>query len=134
MNAFIGQLKTTCLSPEEIKASGGQAALYQLLEDFAYHSDRFGLITVPAGLITDFASIPRAVKWYIDDDDPVILFPSVVHDYLYGLKGDLGNGVIFSRAQADDVLREAMLLCGARGAQAAVVYGAVRLGGGGHWK
>jgi hypothetical protein len=60
VNGFIGQLKIRAFSPEEVAAAdGGSAALYQLLEDFGYHSDAFGTFMAPAGMITDFASIPR---------------------------------------------------------------------------
>lgn len=133
MNGFIGQLKLRAFSPEEVAASGGSRAIYQLLEDFSYHSDVFGLLTAPAGMITDFASIPRAAFSYLDPEDPVILFPSVIHDMIYSMKGVRPGLPDMTRKDADDVLREAMIVCGARRTQAAVVWGAVRLFGGSHW-
>lgn len=135
MSSFPLPLVLRALAAEEVRNAESDRALYQLREEFRYVSDTFGEIVVPAGFVTDFASIPRAALWYVDDDDPCILFGSVIHDYLYTRHGDLGLGtrVIFTREQADQVLREAMLVCGARKAQAAVVYAAVRLGGGSHW-
>lgn len=133
MNGFIGQLKIRAFSPEEISASGGGAALYQLLEDFSYHSDELGLITAPAGLITDFASIPQAALSFIDDDAPAILFGSIIHDQLYQTKGRREGLPDVTRQQADALLAEMMGLCGAPRWQRAVVYRAVRLFGGSHW-
>lgn len=136
MSSFPAPLKLRAYHPDELKAVESDRQLYALLEDFRYLSETFGEIVVPAGFVTDFASIPAAALWYVDDDSPQILFGSVVHDYLYTRRGDLGLGtrVVFTRQQADQVLREAMLACGARPTQALVVYGCVRLGGGGHWK
>ena len=136
MTAFPLPLVLRAFAPEEVASAETDRQLYQLREEFRFVSAEFGEIVVPIGFITDFASIPRAALWYVDDDDPVILFASVIHDYLYTRRGDLGLGtrVTFTREDADRVLREAMLLCGARRAQAWVVYSAVRLGGGSHWK
>ncbi len=135
MSSFPLPLVIRALGPEEVRNAESTRALFQLREEFRYLSDTFGEIVVPAGFVTDFASIPRAALWYVDDDDPCILFPSVIHDYLYTRRGDLGLGsrVTFSREQADQVLREAMLVCGARKAQAFVVYLAVRARGGSRW-
>ncbi len=135
MNAFPFPLKLRALAPEELKVQESDRQLYQLLEEFRYVSPVFGEIIVPACFTTDFASIPRPVWNLLDPEDPVILFASVVHDYLYTRRGDLGLGsrVTYNRQQADQVLREAMNACGANAFQSSAVYYAVRLGGGGHW-
>jgi hypothetical protein len=133
---FPVPLELRALSAWELKSMGSDRQLYQLSRAFIY-VDRDGMrIDVPAGFKTDFASIPRWVWSYISPEDPVILFASVIHDFLYTRKGDLGpeSRVAFNRQQADEVLRQAMLVCGARATQAWVVYNAVRLGGGSHWK
>jgi hypothetical protein len=39
-------------------------------------------ITIPKGTITDFASVPRILKWLLPDD-AIYSIASVVHDYLY---------------------------------------------------
>lgn len=106
---------------------------YALENDFAYNSKAFGPITVPAGSETDFASIPGFLESYLSAEDPVICWPSIIHDYLYNLSGRLPLRNL-TRAEADAVLREAMLACGARRTQAWVVHRAVRIGGGSHWK
>lgn len=131
MSAFLDPLMLRALSAEECSDAKSADALFQLMGAFRYQSDKFGLIAVPAGFITDFASIPSPVLWYVDRDDPCIAFPSVIHDALYSSRGLLGGN--FSREQSDTVLREAMLACGASWLQAQTVYLAVRTGGGSHW-
>jgi hypothetical protein len=106
---------------------------YVLEQPFVYQSKAFGLITVPEGMATDFASIPRLAYTYISPESPAVLFGSVVHDYLYSILGNLPERTLI-RAECDAVLREAMLECGARPTQAWLVYQAVRIGGGSHWK
>ena len=44
-------------------------------------------VTVPAGFVTDFASIPQALQSIIRANGPYIL-PAVVHDYLYWIGVD----------------------------------------------
>lgn len=124
------QLFTRILPPSELR---GGRQLYQLISGFSFESARLGLITAPAGMITDFASIPRAAWYYIDPEDPVILYPSAIHDFLYSLGGRLPDARPYSRATADQILIDAMRVCGARADQRAIVYRMVRLFGGSKW-
>lgn len=133
MNAFTSDLFLRALSAGELRASDMDHQFYQLEADLTYHSDRFGVIVAPKGLLTDFASIPRIAFTYISPEDPVIVYGSVIHDSLYSARGNLG-GRTFSRAEADEVLAECMAVCGARWGQKKVVLNAVRLFGGSHWK
>lgn len=108
--------------------------MFEVASPFAYESALLKTaIVVPASFVTDFASVPRATKAYLDGDAPQILYPSVIHDWLYRMGGSLPDGLCYTRQEADAVLREAMLACGARWTQAAVVYAAVRVGGVFHW-
>lgn len=129
MSAFLTRLRTEILPPSEVK--GRQ--IYLLVQDFVVDSNLMGRIVIPAGFKTDFASIPRAAFWYIDPEDPVILYASVVHDWLYSMVGKLADGRIFTRAQADLVLVEFMALSGARIDQRKIVHFAVEKFGGAHW-
>lgn len=132
---FPDALDLRALSAVELDSLDCRRQLYRVLSPFRYASTGFGEIVVPEGFTTDFASVPRPVWSYISPEDPVILFPSVVHDHLYTVRGALPNlPQALSRLACDNILREAMLACGARPTQAWVVYQAVRLGGGGHWK
>lgn len=133
MSAFRSPLLLRALSAEECRKAGSpNVGLFELAEDFHYQSDLLGAITVPAGYVSDFASIPGPAQWYVDNDAPCIAYGSIVHDYLYSAQGSVG-GAQFTREQADKVLREAMLLCGASAMQAWVVFQAVRKFGGSHW-
>lgn len=131
MSRFIGSLKFRALSLDELRAHKSADQLWELMEPFAFETPSLS-VTVPAGFVSDFASVPRLVRWYVDDDDPAILPGSIVHDYVYGRRGML-EGRKISRAEADALLRDAMLTAGAGKTLAAVVHAAVRLGGGAHW-
>lgn len=106
-----------------------------LLAPFAYESAEFGRIDVPAGFDTDFASVPFAARWYVDATDPDILYPAIVHDWLYQNRGEIpGLDQKLTREQCDGVLREAMQQIGSPGLKVAIVYRAVRLGGWHAWR
>ncbi len=134
MSKFTSQLFLRSFSPDEIIAAGNHVQLYEVTADFSYASDKLGrTVTVPAGLVTDFASIPRAAWELIDPEDPIIAWPSVIHDYLYSCKGKLPDGFAYNRESADAVLREGMEVCGAGHFIRESVYMAVRSFGGSHW-
>jgi hypothetical protein len=120
-SAFPAPLVIRALPPEG--CDGGRQQ-YVLDRDFAYNSPAFGPIVAPAGLVTDFASVPRLVWTYLSPEDPCILYGSIVHDWLYQQGGRLPMRRL-SRAECDAVLREAMLICGARQRQAAIVHRAL---------
>lgn len=142
MSKFTSQLFLRSFSPDEIIAAGGHVQLYEVVQDFTYQSDKLGRsVTVPGrskptkpdGYVTDFASIPRAAWDLLDPEDPIIAWPSVIHDYLYTRKGKLPDGFTYNREKADAVLREAMEACGAGHFIRESVYLAVRTGGAAHW-
>ena len=134
MSAFLTPLLLRALTAEECRKAGSpNVGLFELVDALRYQSDLLGEIAVPAGYISDFASIPAAAQWYVDSDAPVIAFGAIVHDFLYSSVGEVG-GANFTREQADKVLRESMLLCGASAMQAWVVFQAVRKFGGSHWQ
>jgi len=142
MSQFTSQLFLRSFSAQEVTAAGSEAQLYEVTHDFTYLSDKLGrVVTVPGrvaaapiGFVTDFASIPRAAWEIIDPEDPIIAWPSVIHDYLYSCKGKLPDGFAYNREKADAVLREGMQACGASSLIRNAVYQAVRLGGGSHWQ
>lgn len=94
-------------------------------------------ITVPAGAMTDLASIPRFAAPLLPPDGPWAK-AAVVHDHLYRTRGtcfwDGFNGRTrakpYTRAESDKILREAMEVLGVPAWKRAVIYAAVRLGGG----
>jgi hypothetical protein len=57
-------------------------------------------VDVPAGFITDFASVPR-IFWSVLPRDGKYLYPAIVHDYMYWTQSG-------ERETADETLREGM--------------------------
>ena len=119
------------LSPCDLRTLRNQfregRQLYELLAPLTYRSDVLACeFTVPAGFVTDLASVPRRpLEWWIAGgrgNDAAVL-----HDWLYTTHAV--NGKPVTRAQADALLREALPLCDA-GAPAGLMWLAVRLGGG----
>lgn len=86
------------------------------------------LIRVLPGFKTDFASIPKLFWNILPKDSRYIREASVVHDWLYTYT------TIYTRQEADTILREAMIELGASKLLAYIVYWSVRLFGGSHWK
>jgi hypothetical protein len=104
---------------------------YLLTSHLSYITNLGDKITVPKHFKTNFASVPRVAKVYIDDDDWQIRAPSVIHDYLYSAESiELG----FTRKQADEVLLEAMMGLGMRKTKALLIYFVLRLFGGSNYE
>ncbi len=107
---------------------------YDLLESFGFVSAKHGPIVVPPGFLSDFGSVPRIAQAVIDDDDPHLLFASIIHDWLYARFGVVdGLRQSLTRVEADGVLAEAMRASGAPKWKVVLVHAAVRIGGRRHW-
>lgn len=75
---------------------------WRLREDLPYElPDGQGTIIVPAGFLTDFASIPRPLWSLVGDPGGPWAPAAVVHDYLY-------RTGLLPRAEADAIFYEAM--------------------------
>ena len=93
--------------------------------DFVYVTDvrlADSVICVPAGFVTDFASIPR-VLWALLPPTGEYGKAAVIHDYRYRTPGKA------TRSQADSVLLEAMKAAGVGRFTRATIYSGVRVGG-----
>ena len=102
---------------------------WTLEKDFEYYTDLLGertYIKVPAGFITDFASIPKIFHSFIKDKDKYNK-AAVVHDWLYSCK-------IYDRKTADKIFLEAMKVLGIHPIKRYIFYWAVRLFGWTRWK
>lgn len=99
---------------------------WELVQPFRYRiggMDSQNIITVPAGSITDFASVPR-VLWPIFPPWGKYGKAAVLHDNLY-------NTGIFTRKESDDIFLEAMEVLGVNWFTRRIIYSGVRVGG---WK
>lgn len=104
------------------------ASKWELDEEFYFYFDekykKDGVI-VPAGFITDFASVPR-ILWSIIPPTGRYTKAAVLHDYLYVTKGDHN----FSRKYCDKLFLEAMKVLKVKKWKRIIMYLAVRAFGG----
>ena len=125
MSRFLNRLRMELMCGDDglplCNRDGRQ--LFQLLADFTYQSDVAGLVTVPAGFVTDLASLPQAVLSLFGE---IAQEPSIPHDFAYS------TGTM-TRAHADSMLYEACILTGVPAWKAKLIYAGVRIGGASHW-
>jgi hypothetical protein len=121
MTPFPDQLK---LAPAGMR---GSSRLFQLLESFRFirHPEP---ITVPAGFVTDGASVPR-LFWNILGPFGSYFEPAIVHDYLYSV-----HNTKYTRPQCDAIFLEAMACANVPWFRRNLIYRCVRLGGGSSFK
>jgi hypothetical protein len=98
-------------------------------------------ITVPAGFVTDLASVPRW-GWLIIPPDGPWVKAAIIHDYLYATGGtgiwkghepSMTRPQPYSRRETDRIMREAMENRGVGRIARSIIYAAVRIGGGPGW-
>lgn len=114
-------------------------------EKLKLKSYEYFVFKIPKGVVTDGASIPKALWIFINPFDNRILVPSQPHDYLYHLKDKKIKGykfnksenkitdeeleVEYTRKEADQLIREKMKSYGGGPFLRFCVYWAVRLFG-----
>jgi len=116
---------TTPLRLEHVKTVPGERQLFKVLDPFVYEIGRKGsgyYVTVPAGFVTDFASVPR-VLWSLFPPIGEYGKAAVVHDWLYHYSSG------FSKCVADAVFYEAMKALGVSWPRRTAIYLAVVLFG-----
>jgi Protein of unknown function (DUF1353) len=74
-------------------------------------------ITVPAGFVTELASVPKRLQWWKGDSAASIV-PAVFHDYLYWTRS-------CTQDEADAVMYHAMTALGGGTSKDAAIYRAV---------
>ena len=112
---------------------------WTLREGFCYWTgDKAGdgdCISVPAGFVTDFASVPRPL-WDVYPPTGLYGKAAVIHDYLYQHGGRFHSNwkdVIYDRMACDRVFLGAMRVLGVDEWTAVILYQAVRYFGGAHF-
>lgn len=101
----------------------GSSRCFMLTKDFRYSSS-YGLITVPAGFITDGASIPK-MFWSVLSPFGDYFAAAVVHDYLYSPRNET-----YTRKESDLIFKEAMFNIGVPWYRRELIFRAVRMFGG----
>lgn len=105
--------------------------LYRLHSTVVYESDLLNTrIYVPAGYITDLASVPKLpLLWLMAGGSGAEA--AVIHDYLYSTHAVAGRPV--TRSEADAVFREAIAASEDVNAPGSLMWLAVRVGGWRAW-
>jgi hypothetical protein len=95
--------------------------LWKVIEEY-----RWRFVIVPAGFLTDFASTPRALWWWLPPTGRYAP-AAVVHDYLYVVG-------VTTREVADRLFLEGMAELGVNAVRRRLMYWAVRLFGADQWE
>ena len=116
---FTSTLKVEHLSQDDDAHFFGEGQ-WRLLEDVCFASEDGYCYTAPAGLITDFASVPRLpfAYWLTGGTGHRA---AVVHDYLCRTQG-------FYRKKADELFLEMLLSTGVKTPRAKLMWLGVRIG------
>lgn len=101
---------------------------WEVIQPLTYRAADGRVVEVPAGYLSDLASVPQLARRIVDPQTPQARRPSVVHDYVYT---HLTHR--FSKAEADRILYDALREEGMNTALAWLMWKAVRLGGRGSW-
>jgi len=122
------------IKPLLIEYTDGES--YKLIEEFDYYVSEgpdAEIIRVPAGFVTDFASIPRGL-WNIFPPTGKYGKAAVIHDYIYVMGGRIpGSSKVYTKLDADMIFRDAMKILGVSWFVRNVMYMAVRIGGRGNF-
>lgn len=114
MAAFRSKLTVTEVSDSVFAVAG---------HPFVYQSDLLAdPIIVPVGFYTDFASVPRFLPLVYACLGDTAHAPAVIHDWLFYC-------ALVPRKRADQILLEAMGVCGLPAWRRWPIYVGVRLGG-----
>lgn len=92
---------------------------------------RFGVVddngtnrleVIEPGFMSDFASVPRLLRWYVSRNGSPIQVAAVIHDFLYSAR-------TYPRAYADRVFYVTLRALQTPAVRARILWLAVRLGG-----
>jgi len=99
--------------PLSIREDRVDSDLWALLEPLAFVTAGGATLTVPAGFVSDGASIPWPFSVGFPHWAPRYRRPSVLHDYLRRLINDgIPDPLVLTRARADAIFLDAMRVCG----------------------
>lgn len=140
---FSGKLVLVLLDNKHAPSTKEGRSLWGLQRPLSYSpGDGQHTITVPAGFVTDLASVPRWA-WIIVPPDGPWVKAAIIHDYLYATGGtgkwkrqaaSITRPEPYSRLEADRILREGMENRGVGAFARGLIYAAVRIGGGPGWQ
>ncbi|HFW4799072.1 TPA: DUF1353 domain-containing protein, partial [Salmonella enterica subsp. diarizonae serovar 60-67:z35:-] len=94
--------------------------------EFYLSDDNSDIIEVPAGFITDLASVPR-ILWMFLPPDGKYAKAAIIHDYMY-------DNALRTKKEADLIFLDGMTVLGVPKWKRTIMYCAVRLFGRGKYK
>lgn len=106
----------------------GNGKDWKTLHEFRYVTAKGEVITVPAGFITDFASIPWFFRRLFQPATGRHRRGAVVHDWIYRTPS-----VKISKAEADKIFLAIMKLDGTQSIRREAMYNAVKMFGSGSY-
>jgi hypothetical protein len=109
---------------------------FRLAAPFKYVTRDRGVVSVPVGFETDFASVPRLFSWIPGfDGDNESAKIGTIHDYIYQYHSDIEEqtGVKFTRHDTDLLMYQGLMDSGLPEWEAEVYFKAVRVFGGDYW-
>ena len=115
---FLNDLDVRVVDKEDHPDS--KTGYFKVLNDFTFEGSEH-IITVPAGTLIDFASIPRLLRWLFNRFGPSRK-AAAVHDYLYQIQ-------FGTRKLCDEIFREALEARGVSKITRSVYKLGVRAGG-----
>ncbi|EBC7338196.1 DUF1353 domain-containing protein [Salmonella enterica] len=100
---------------------------WRVHEPFTFYlsDDNSDAIEVPAGFITDLATIPR-IFWSLMPPDGKYAKAAIIHDYLY-------DNALRTKREADRIFLDGMTVLGVPRWKRTIMYWAVRLFGRGNY-
>ncbi|EAQ5940000.1 DUF1353 domain-containing protein [Salmonella enterica] len=101
---------------------------WRVYEPFEFYlsDDNSDVIEVPAGFVTDLATIPR-IFWTILPPDGKYAKAAIIHDYLY-------DNALRTKKEADLIFLDGMTVLGVLRLKRKVMYWAVRVFGRGMYR
>ncbi|ENL6118451.1 DUF1353 domain-containing protein, partial [Salmonella enterica] len=96
---------------------------WRVYEPFEFYlsDDNSDVIEVPAGFVTDLASVPR-IFWTILPPDGKYAKAAIIHDWMY-------DNALRTKKEADKIFLDGMMVLGVPKWKRTVMYWAVRLFG-----
>lgn len=135
---FLSQLSNDWLDVGELQRLGlsTRVAHARLTSPLFFEVDGH-VCYIPAGFITDFASIPKALQSIFSPVDPRYIRAAVIHDYAYRFRGIFprrGGGFVrleplYTRVASDVFFLRSMEAEGAGWVVRHTIYRGVRIGG-----
>lgn len=139
--AWRGELHLVLLEDKTHASVRQGRQTWGLAEPLTYRTHAGDEITPPAGFVTDLASIPRPWTAFFVPSGSYTL-AAVYHDYLYATRGtgvwhghprSISRARDYTRAEADQILLQAMQDLNVGPVTRFCIWAAVRIGGSAGW-